>query len=75
MAAKKKKVKAVKKTTEDKDTEAGPKPQRPRGPQPSGDPLYDNNIHMFMTDFNEESCGMAIRFILEKNVLPSKSQQ
>ena len=72
MAAKKKKVIAVKKTAEDKDTEAGPKPQRPRGPQPSGDPLYDNNIHMFMTDFNEESCGMAIRFILEKNVLPSK---
>ena len=27
---------------------------------------------MFMTNFNEESCGMAIRFILEKNVLPSK---
>ena len=32
----------------------------------------NNNIHIFMTDFNEESCGMAIRFILEKNVLPTK---
>ena len=72
MAVKKKKAKAVKNAAADKDTEAGPKPQRPRGPQPSGDPLYDNNIHMFMTDFNEESWGMAIRFILEKNVLPTK---
>lgn len=55
------------------DDKAGPRRQSaPSGPPPSGDPLYDNNIHMFMTDFNEESCAMAIRFILEKNVLPKK---
>ena len=55
------------------DDKAGPRRQSaPAGPPPSGDPLYDNNIHMFMTDFNEESCAMAIRFILEKNVLPKK---
>ena len=46
MAAKKKKAQ-MKSTRRDKDTEAGPQPQRPRGPQPSGDPLYDNNIFMF----------------------------
>jgi ATP-dependent Clp protease protease subunit len=73
MAMKVKKKRApVKGTRRDKDTEAGPKPQIPRGPQPSGDPLYDNNIHMFMTNFNEDSCAMAIRFILEKNIMPSK---
>ena len=55
------------------DDKAGPRRQSaPSGPPATGDPLYDNNIHMFMTDFNEESCAMAIRFILEKNVLPKK---
>jgi len=68
----KKKI-SMKKPRPDKDTDnpKGP-PKGPKGPQPSGDPLYDNNIFMFMTDFNEESCLAAIRFILEKNILPSK---
>ena len=72
MAVKKIKAK-VEDTVETDDDKGGPRKQRPpAGPQMTGDPLYDNNIHMFMTDFNEESCAMAIRFILEKNVLPKK---
>lgn len=72
MAVKKAKAKVQTQEVET-DDKAGPRRQSvPSGPPPSGDPLYDNNIHMFMTDFNEESCAMAIRFILEKNVLPKK---
>ena len=72
MAVKKIKAK-VEDTVETDDDKGGPRKQRPpAGPQMIGDPLYDNNIHMFMTDFNEESCAMAIRFILEKNVIPKK---
>lgn len=68
MATKKAKVEEV-----EIDDKAGPARRGGmRGPQATGDPLYDNNIHMFMTDFNEESCALAIRFILEKNVLPKK---
>ena len=67
----KKKVQAPK-PKPDKDTDNPKGPKGPKGPQPSGDPLYDKNIFIFMTDFNEESCGGAIRFILEKNILPSK---
>jgi len=74
MAVKKAKAKAKVQTQEvETNDKAGPRRQSaPSGTPPSGDPLYDNNIHMFMTDFNEESCAMAIRFILEKNVLPKK---
>jgi len=72
MAVKKAKAKVQTQEVET-DDKAGPRRQSAQaGPPPSGDPLYDNNIHMFMTDFNEESCAMAIRFILEKNVLPKK---
>lgn len=72
MAVKKAKAKVQTQEVETND-KAGPRRQNaPIGPQATGDPLYDNNIHMFMTDFNEESCALAIRFILEKNVIPKK---
>lgn len=75
MAAKKAKAKVQtqEEVNEDKSGPAGP-PVGSRGQPLSGDPLYDNHIHMFMTGFNEESCAVAIRFILEKNMLPKKQR-
>lgn len=72
MMARKKNIIEEQTMIDDNDKSGPTKPPKRGGPPMTGDPLYDSNIHMFMTDFNEESCALAIRFILEKNVLPKK---
>lgn len=40
----------------------------------SGDILNDHGIHLFMSDFDSSSVAEAIRFILEKNLLPPEKR-